>query len=379
MSNETSEITSGCGDLTEITLRRLLEQWVDEVLLPGNYSNGTVTAYSSVIRRINLDEIADLKISEIEPDLLQNYFDKLCNGGKNGCAQVSTGYMRIFAAVLHSSFRFAVFPKKYIESDPMQYVRISLPREQSLVLDPVNIRRNENMIISHRQFCTIIKYLEEKKNAALLPIQIAYYTGLRLGEVCALLWRDIDLDEQCITVRRSMRYNNVRHKIEIGPAKRNKVRIVDFGNRLAEILKREKSRQKALEEGALKYTNYCRRVCENGREHYEIYALEDGEPVPSDHQKLSFVCIRNNGKFESPDTVSIMCRSIRKLDDKLCGFHFHILRHTYTCNLLAAGAAPKDVQELLGHSDISTTMNIYAHSTRKHKRKTAMLLDKMKD
>ncbi len=80
------------------------------------------------------------------------------------------GFLQRFCTAL---FRFAVFPKKYIESDPMQYVRISHPREQSLVLDPVNIRRNENMIISHRQFCTIIKYLEEKKNAALLPIQIA--------------------------------------------------------------------------------------------------------------------------------------------------------------------------------------------------------------
>ena len=38
-------------------------------------------------------------------------------------------------------------------------------------------------------------------------------------------------------------------------------------------------------------------------------------------------------------------------------------RHTYTSNLLANGAAPKDVQELLGHSDVSTKMNVYAHST----------------
>ena len=44
-------------------------------------------------------------------------------------------------------------------------------------------------------------------------------------------------------------------------------------------------------------------------------------------------------------------------------FHFHLLRHTYTTNLLSHGAAPKDVQELLGHSDVSTTMNIYAHAT----------------
>ena len=41
------------------------------------------------------------------------------------------------------------------------------------------------------------------------------------------------------------------------------------------------------------------------------------------------------------------------------------------------GAAPKDVQELLGHSDVSTTMNVYAHSTRKAKRESAKLLDKV--
>jgi integrase len=58
-------------------------------------------------------------------------------------------------------------------------------------------------------------------------------------------------------------------------------------------------------------------------------------------------------------------------------FHFHQLRHTYTSNLLSNGAAPKDVQELLGHSDVSTTMNVYAHSTRKAKRNSARLLDKV--
>ena len=58
-----------------------------------------------------------------------------------------------------------------------------------------------------------------------------------------------------------------------------------------------------------------------------------------------------------------------------------IYRGKYTpspvSNLLANGAAPKDVQELLGHSDVSTTMNVYAHSTRDAKRKSVRLLDKV--
>ncbi len=50
--------------------------------------------------------------------------------------------------------------------------------------------------------------------------------------------------------------------------------------------------------------------------------------------------------------------------------------HVFTSNLLSNGAAPKDVQELLDHADVSTTMNIYAHTTREAKRTSARLLDK---
>ena len=101
------------------------------------------------------------------------------------------------------------------------------------------------------------------------------------------------------------------------------------------------------------------------------------EAVPNEYCEMSFVCLRNDGKYESPDTVSIMCRSVRKLDADLKNFHFHTLRHTYTNNLLLAGADPKDVQELLGHSDISTTMNIYAHSNANKRRSSARLLDRI--
>ncbi len=54
-----------------------------------------------------------------------------------------------------------------------------------------------------------------------------------------------------------------------------------------------------------------------------------------------------------------------------------ICSDTLTSNLLSNGAAPKDVQELLGHADVSTTMNIYAHATREAKRTSARLLDKV--
>ncbi len=95
-----------------------------------------------------------------------------------------------------------------------------------------------------------------------------------------------------------------------------------------------------------------------------------------DYKEIDFVCLRDDGAIELPNTVALVCRTAKKKIPGLEDFHFHMLRHTYTSNMLSGGAAPKDVQELLGHSDVSTTMNIYAHSSREAKRNSAKLLDK---
>ena len=211
-----------------------------------------------------------------------------------------------------------------------------------------------------------------------MPIQIAYYTGLRIGEVCALIWQDVNLDEQYLTVRRSIRYNGARHKTEIGATKRKKIRTVDFCDMLAAILRRAKKEQlgNRLRYVELYSLNYYTEVREKDRAYYEVYTLPRRADVPEGYRELSFVCLRPDGAIETPGTVSTMCRQAKKKVPELEDFHFHMLRHTFTSNLLSNRSAPKDVQELLGHADVSTTMNIYAHAARAAKRTSARLLDK---
>lgn len=279
---------------------------------------------------------------------------------------------------MQNAFLFAVFPKRLIGFNPMQYV---LLRGQKDEVDLFSGNEEDAITVptlSHETYKELISYLQKKKNPAILSIQIAYYTGLRIGEVCGLTWQDIDLEDQYLTVRRSVRYNYERKKLEVGTTKRKKVRTVDFCDTLAAILKEAKMEQmkNRMKYGVLYRRNYYREVSEKDRIYYELYTLSGEDVIPDDYKEIDFDCLRDDGAIELPNTVALVCRTAKKKIPGLEDFHFHMLRHTYTSNMLSGGAAPKDVQELLGHSDVSTTMNIYALSSREAKRNSAKFLDK---
>ena len=125
------------------------------------------------------------------------------------------------------------------------------------------------------------------------------------------------------------------------------------------------------------FLTYVISVKEKDRTYYEIYAVPMAEEKSEDYKEIYFVCTHTNGVFESTGAVGQMCRTAQQKVKGLENFHFHLLRHTFTSTLLSNGAASKDMQELLGHANVSTTMNIYAHATREAKRTSARLLDKV--
>ncbi len=370
---EDYETTKFVAKSENLTLGGLFDLYVEESLKPSGLSNGTVSLYVETINLIKKNPIANRKLKNVTADHLQKYVDTLVFD-----KHLSVGSMRAYSAVLNNSFKFAVFPKKLIMLNPMQYVVIRT------VSDNADLFSDEDdtssvPTITHKQYESIIDYLTKKNNPVKLAIQIAYYTGLRLGEVCGLTWQDINLDEQYLTVRRSVRYNKTRHKLEIGTTKRNKIRTVDFCDTLAGILKKAKKQQaeNRLRYGEFYSKNYYTIVTEKNRKHYELYSYQLTDVVPEGYNEISLVCTKLDGACIQPSSIESICKTLRKKVDGLDDFHFHTLRHTYTSNMLSNGAAPKDVQELLGHSDVNTTMNVYAHSTRQSKHKSAMLLDKV--
>ena len=364
------------------TLGNLLDVWAEEDLKTGSLSNGTVENYLQTIQRIKKHPISKRKFKTITSDHLQKFMDLLVFGGTEGdftSNGFSKNYMRSYSAVLHGAFRFAVFPKQLITFNPMDYVVIHSNVTDTELFADDDESPETTKPLTPEEYQKLIDFLGKRSKDAILPVQIAYFTGLRIGEVAGLTWQDINLEEQCLTIKRSIRYDGTKHKNVIGTTKRKKVRIVDFGDTLTEILKaaRREQLKSRMQYGELYHRNYYKEVHVKNRVYYEYYHLDGTQEVPADYKEISFVCLRPDGSLELPSTLGIACRSVSKKLEGFEDFHFHQLRHTYTSNLLSNGAAPKDVQELLGHSDVSTTMNIYAHSTRKAKRDSARLLDKV--
>ena len=108
------------------TVGMLLDMWVEEEIKPGSLSNGTVMADQGTVNRIKQHPIGSRKLKTVTADHLQAYMDFLSFGGTNPdgttAKALSKGYLRLFSAVLQGAFRFAVFPKRLITFNPMQYV-----------------------------------------------------------------------------------------------------------------------------------------------------------------------------------------------------------------------------------------------------------------
>ena len=317
-----------------LTVGQLLDVWAEEELKTGTLSNGTVENYLGTIRNIKKHPLAERKLKNVTSEHLQSFFDLLSFGGVHPDGKERKGYSKdyihSFSAVMQQSFRFAVFPKQYITFNPMQYIKL---RYQT---DEVDLFSDEDMDgnvqpISREDYERLLAYLQKKNPAAILPIQIAYYAGLRIGEACGLAWQDVNLEEQCLTIRRSIRYDGSKRKYIIGPTKRKKVRVVDFGDTLVEIFRNARKEQlkNRMQYEELYHTNYYKEVKEKNRVYYEYYCLDRTQEVPADYKEISFVCLRPDGCLELPTTLGTVCRKVAKALEGFEGFHFHQLRHPY--------------------------------------------------
>jgi integrase len=176
-------------------------------------------------------------------------------------------------------------------------------------------------------------------------VLIALATGMRRGEILALRWRNIDLDRGVARIVESV--EQTKASLRFKAPKTEKARAVTLPSFVVEELCRLK-RQQAEELLALG-------VRQSGET--LAFGRPDGEPMPP--RSLTHQFAKVAGRVKDVPRV-----------------RFHDLRHSHATQLLSAGVHPKVAQERLGHSSISTTLDLYSHVSETMQEDAAAKLDR---
>lgn len=300
-----------------------LETWLSTYL--NNYKKqmvreSTFIRYESIINLHIRPNIGKIQLRTLKTSDLQTLYNKLIS-------KFSLSVVKLSHSIIYQSLKQAVkeniLPRNVAENT-------LIPRKQKKEVRP----------LKKEDIADFIRV--NKDNKYFLPVFLSLATGMRRGEILALLWENVNLDKGYIQISKSISLGK-HNRVTIVDCKTEKSkRIVPLPEVIIKELKRHKSEQlkNKLRMGTL--------FQDNGL----VFSQKHGG-------YLTTACFHKN--FKRMLRESGISTDIR----------FHDLRHTYATMLLEAGENPKTIQELLGHANISTTLNIYSHVSCRLKEKAA--------
>lgn len=292
-------------------IKEIIELWKRDKKLYVKKS--TYSAYMLLIENHIMPYFSD-KNEITEDDVQQFVLLEL----KKGLSQKS---IKDIIIVLKMILKFAVKQKMLAYNE----IEIKFPTMDS---------KEDLEVLNKNDHKRIINYLQDNFTFKNLGIYICLSTGMRIGEICGLLWSDIDIDNGVIRIRRTVQRIYVidgdkRHtEILIDtPKTKNSIRDIPMTSELFKIIKPLK-----------------RVVNEN------------------------FYVITNDSKPTEPRTYrNYYERLIKRLG--IPKLKFHGLRHSFATRCIESKCDYKTVSVILGHSNISTTLNLYVHPNFEQKKK----------
>ena len=259
-----------------------------------------------LISNIEQSEVGKKEISDITSEELQEYFNSLI--------YYSNSYMQKHIIQFSQAFKYA-HNKGYIKLNPM----IDTYKPKSSVRDKV-IRAME--LEEQKELTDYLKSktIEQEPYKNVFLIQM--YAGLRVGEALALQASDIDLKHNLIHVRRTLR-RNAEDKIAMGDSTKTYSGIRNIP--IQDIILNEIKEQ--LEVSKNNFDNQ--------------------------------LFLSSNGTYADPRGVNNILKRILMQNFNIKDITTHSLRHTFGTRCIESGMAPVVVQRLMGHKDISVTLNTY--------------------
>lgn len=305
--------------------RKWLDHWLENYIQPS-VKQRTYIRYIEIVDQHIAPTLGDLDLNDLIPNVLQCFITEKMNSGNlitgKGLAPNS---VNAIITVMQNSIR-AAYELGYMRNYTAD--KIKRPKTHEKKVECFSLIEQKK----------IERYIMIQKKPKLLGIIICLYTGLRIGELLALEWTDIDFakNELCVskTCHEGKNKNGVFTRIIDSPKTQSSSRTIPISKQLIPLLREAK------------------------RKSHSIYIVSNGE---------------------NPISIRSYQRSFSALQRRLNIEHkgFHSLRHTFATRALECGMDVKTLSEILGHKNPTVTLNRYAHSLMEHKKTMMNRLGKL--
>ena len=307
-----------------MTYKNWLNEWLTHYIKPSSKQR-TFEQYSKVAQIHILPYLGDIELTDLTPFVLQKFItDLTTNGNKRTGKGLSPNFVKTILSAIQNSLKTAHLVGYLPEYSANKIKRPKIIEKQVECFTIQEQKRIEGAALSAKKD----KYR---------GIVLCLYTGLRIGELLALTWNDIDFEKSILSVTKTCHDGNENGKhirIIDTPKTENSRRQIPLSKTLIKMLKDMKKKSK----------------CE--------FVIADGEKA---------VFIRSYQR-----TFELLLKKIG-LPHK----GFHSLRHTFATRALECGMDVKSLSEILGHKNATITLNRYAHSLWEHKAEMMNKLSKM--
>ncbi len=298
-----------------------LNEWLENYVKPTHKAR-TYERYQQIVNTHILTNLGDYDLNAITPLLLQKYITNLLQHGNRLTGQaLSANTVNGIISILQSSLKMAYTLGLCREYVGNKIVRPKITEKQVACFSLTEQKKMEQYILTSKKY-------------KLYGVIICLYTGLRIGELLALEWADLDFSKGILTVSKTA-YDNHGQRYIDRPKTANSHRMIPLPKQLVPVLKDLKR-----------------------------------------NTQSNWVVVDKNNQ---PVSVRSYQRSFELLQYKLKIAHkgFHALRHTFATRALECGMDVKSLSEILGHKNTNITLNRYVHSLLEHKQEMMSKLGKI--
>lgn len=289
-------------------LKELLELWLERYM-KHTIKIRTYNHYKSICELHLIKDLGEYELEELKPNVLQDFLLKKIDGN------YSTNTIKGIVSVLKQALRLAI-TLEFVDKEYCSDLKMSSSEEKEISV----FTKKEQQVIE--SFC-----LNHKKRNY-IGIVICLYTGIRLGELLALTWDDIDFNSNLLTINKTSYSAKVDGKTQIivdKPKTKKSNRVIPIPNQLVKLLRVIKK------ESNSKYVITTRNSGMVGNRSYQ--------------RTFKFILKKANVPYRN----------------------FHSLRHTFATNAIELGMDVKTLAEILGHTNAMITLNRYSHSLLNYK------------